>query len=105
MSGSTASRPTTTIDDRAERPVWNHDQLIRRNLILLNHDAQVWGWFDTKDNRHWPASSASTNQTGAAVTAKPGDIPGAYAAKTSQGQPQGLTLNTSHRSGPTCPEV
>lgn len=86
------TRTTPMIEDRAERPVWNHDQLIRRNLIVLNRDAQVWGWFDMKDNRHWPASSAPTNQTGAAVIAKPGDIAGAYTAKTSEGQPQDLTL-------------
>lgn len=86
------TRTTPTIEDRAERPVWNHDELIRHNLIVLNRDAQVWGWFDVKDNRHWPASSVLTNQTGAAATAKPGDIAGAYAATTSEGQPQGLTL-------------
>ena len=86
------TRTTPTIEDRAGRPVWNHDQLIRRNLIALNRDAQVWGWFDMKDNRHWPASNMPTNQRGAAVTAKPGDIAGAYAPKTSEGQPQGLTL-------------
>jgi len=72
--------------------VWNHDQLIRHNLIILNRDAQVWGWFDVKDNRHWPAGSASANQPATATTAKPADIAGAYGAKTSEGQPQGLTL-------------
>jgi parallel beta-helix repeat protein len=86
------TRTTRTIDDRSERPVWNHDQLIRHNLIVLNRDAQVWGWFDVKDNRHWPASSAPANQAEAAVTAKPGDLAGAYAAKASESQPQGLTL-------------
>jgi hypothetical protein len=86
------TRTTPTIGDRAERPVWNHDQLIRHNLIVLNRDAQVWGWFDMKDNRHWPASSAPANPTGAPAAAKPGDLAGAYTAKTSNGQPQGLTL-------------
>jgi hypothetical protein len=50
------TRSTPTIGDRAERPVWNHDEVIRHNLIVFNRDAQVWGWFDMKDNRHWPAS-------------------------------------------------
>ncbi len=86
------TRTTPTIEGRAGRPVWNHDELIRHNLIVLNRDAQVWGWFDMKDNRHWPASSAATNEAGAAVAAKPGDIAGAYAANTREGQPQGLTL-------------
>lgn len=82
-------RTTPTIEDRAGRPVWNHDQLIRNNLIVRNRDAQVWGWFDVKDNRHWPANSAPTNS---AATAKPGDMAAAYVAKGGDGQPQGLTL-------------
>jgi len=48
------TRTTPTIDERKERPVWNHDEMIRHNLIVLNRDAQVWGWFDIKDQRHWP---------------------------------------------------
>lgn len=86
------TRTTPAIDDRAERPVWNHDELIRHNLIVLNRDAQVWGWFDVKDNRHWPAGSAPASQTGATAAAKPGDIAEAYEAKNDEGQPQGLTL-------------
>jgi hypothetical protein len=43
-----------------------------------------------KDNRHWPANT--TNQAGATGAAKPGDIAAAYGAKTSDGQPQNLTL-------------
>lgn len=85
------TRTTPTIEDRGEHPVWNHDQLIRHNLIVLNRDAQVWGWFDVKDNRHWPAGSAATNQSAAT---RPGDMAGAYTAKTTEGQPQGLTLET-----------
>jgi hypothetical protein len=85
-------RTTPTIDDRAGRPVWNHDDLIRHNLIVLNREAQVWGWFDVKDNRHWPAGLSATNHTESAVTAKPGDITGAYAAKVGEGHPQDLTL-------------
>ena len=26
--------------------MWNHDHLILHNLIVLNRDAQVWGWFE-----------------------------------------------------------
>ncbi len=88
------TRSTPTIEDRRGQPVWNHDQLVRHNLIVLNRDAQVWGWFDVKDNRHWPASSAAANQTGTTANAKPGDIAGADTAKTSEGQPVGLTLET-----------
>ena len=86
------TRSTPTIEDRSGRPVWNHDQLIRHNLIVLNRDAQVWGWFDVKDNRHWPASSAPTNQATTAATVKPADVAEAYVEKTGAGQPQGLTL-------------
>jgi hypothetical protein len=88
------TRTTPTIDDRRERPVWNHDETIRHNLIALNRDAQVWGWFDVKDNRYWPADSHATNQTAPTPAAKPGDIAGAYAAKTEAGQPAGLTLES-----------
>jgi hypothetical protein len=86
-------RSTPTIEDRGERPVWNHDQLVRNNLIVFNRDAQVWGWFDVKDNRHWPARNVAVNDPGTTANARPEDIAGAYAAKTSNGQPQGLTLD------------
>jgi len=48
-------RSTPMIDQRDSRPVWNHDELIERNIIAFNRDAQVWGWFDVQDQRHWPA--------------------------------------------------
>lgn len=47
-------RRTPRISDRKEQPVWNHDEIIRNNIIALNCDAQVWGWFDVQDQRHWP---------------------------------------------------
>ena len=56
------NRETPTIEDRKSRPIWNHDQLIRNNIIVFNRDAQVWGWFDVKDNRHWPAGSESKDR-------------------------------------------
>jgi hypothetical protein len=86
------TRTTPTIGDRASHPVWNHDELIRHNLISLNRDAQVWGWFDVQDHRHWPARDAPSNQAGSSVSPKPGDFAGAYAAKIQEGQPIGLTL-------------
>jgi parallel beta-helix repeat protein len=84
-------RTTPTIEDGTGHPVWNHDQLIRHNLMALNRDAQVWGWFDVKDHRHWPAGRAPTKPTGTA-TPEPGDLAGAYTTKSEEGQPQGLTL-------------
>src|SRR5262249_21617434 len=40
-----------------EEPVWNHDETIRTNVFAANTHAQVWGWWDVDDDRHWPASS------------------------------------------------
>jgi hypothetical protein len=48
-------RTTPRIGGKGEEPVWNHDETIRQNIIAFNRDAQIWGWFDTRDNRHWPA--------------------------------------------------
>jgi hypothetical protein len=65
-------------------PVWNHDETVRNNIIACNRDGQIWGWFDMKDNRHWPASAQSD-----------GTAPGAgFASLTAkaQNQPSGLTL-------------
>lgn len=50
------SRSTPRIDSRKSEPVWNHDQIIRHNVLAYNRDAQVWGWFDMSDERHWPRS-------------------------------------------------
>ena len=86
------TRVTPTIEDHAGHPVWNHDELIRNNLIVRNRDAQVWGWFDVKDSRHWPKASAATRPSNAAAVSKPADIAGAYAAKSNDGQPEDLTL-------------
>jgi hypothetical protein len=49
------TRTTPRIGGKGEEPVWNHDETIRRNVIAFNRDAQIWGWFDMKDGRHWPA--------------------------------------------------
>lgn len=48
-------RTTPRIGGKSE-PVWNHDQTIRHNVLAFNRDAQVWGWFDVPDERHWPKS-------------------------------------------------
>ncbi len=47
-------RTTRRIDNRKSDPVWNHDEVIRNNVFAYNRDAQVWGWFDIPDERHWP---------------------------------------------------
>ncbi|OHB64991.1 MAG: hypothetical protein A2168_09485 [Planctomycetes bacterium RBG_13_50_24] len=58
------TRSTPRIDDRKSVPVWNHDHIIRNNVIALNRDAQTWGWFDIPDNRHWPAKVGDSNADG-----------------------------------------
>ena len=50
------TRTTPRIDRKGDEPIWNHDETIRHNIIAYNRDAQIWGWFDMHDNRHWPAS-------------------------------------------------
>lgn len=54
-----AERRTPRIDaprGSPEQPVWNHDEVIRHNVIAYNRDAQTWGWFDVDDQRLWPAA-------------------------------------------------
>jgi hypothetical protein len=48
-------RTTPRINGSTE-PVWNHSEIIRHNVLAFNRDAQVWGWFDIPDERHWPRS-------------------------------------------------
>lgn len=86
------TRTTPRIGRKAEEPIWNHDEVIRRNIIALNRDAQIWGWFDMKDDRHWPAKRMEEQVARAGDQPEPGDIGGAYKAKSNSGQPEGLTL-------------
>ena len=87
------ARTTPRIGNNSEVPVWNHDQLIQRNLIACNRDAQIWGWFDVKDNRHWPdGKAAEIKSAEASAGTKPGDIAAAYGAKNNEASPGGLTL-------------
>lgn len=81
-------RTTPTIEDRTSRPVWNHDQLIRHNVIAFNRDAQVWGWFDVKDNRHWPAGQPADGPAERGEGARAGDTSEATATKP----PEALSL-------------
>jgi len=53
------TRSTPRIGSRDSEPVWNHDQVVRHNVLALNRDAQVWGWFDMSDERHWPRAMQS----------------------------------------------
>lgn len=86
------TRTTRTIGDNSEHPVWNHDELIAHNIIVLNRDAQVWGWFDVKDNRNWPAQGKPADRAADAVASPAEDIARKYVAPDDSGQPHGLTL-------------
>ena len=77
------SRTTPRIGKGQEAPVWNHDQRIQHNIIAFNRDAQIWGWFDMKDGRHWPAASQIQKGGAGDPEPVPGDRPG---------QPKVLTL-------------
>ena len=57
------TRTTPRIDGTSE-PVWNHDQVVRHNVLAFNRDAQVWGWFDVSDERHWPKAIQSPAASG-----------------------------------------
>jgi hypothetical protein len=82
------NRTTSRIGDSKEVAVWNHDEVLRRNLIAYNRDAQVWGWFDVNDGRHWPAGQGG----GKATATRSAGNADAYVANPNGGQPQGLTL-------------
>ncbi len=87
-------RTTPKIDDpkgTPEHPVWNHDTTVRNNTLAYNRDAQVWGWFDVNDERHWPSvmQEHKPENTKAAQ-----DIAKEYGAKDDKGQPLGLSLET-----------
>jgi hypothetical protein len=84
--------PRIGVSDQPEEPVWNHDETIHRNIIAFNRDAQVWGWFDTKDGRQWPAQKQETEPAKVDESSKPGDIADPYGAKSHARQPTGLTL-------------
>lgn len=62
--------------------VWNHDQLIRSNVLAYNRDAQAWGWFDVHDQRMWPAKLQEAVAAPAQAAAAPQpDFAGEYKVK------------------------
>src|SRR6516164_7961786 len=80
-------RTTPRIGDPKERAVWNHNEEIRRNIIACNRDAQVWGWFDLKDGRQWPAEEGRGRSNSAeSIAARHDDLAAAYVASNAQRQ-------------------
>jgi hypothetical protein len=87
------TRTTPRIGKHGEESIWNHDEQIRHNIIALNRDAQIWGWFDMNDGRHWPANDSGKESSQGRNVARPGDIAGAYTAKGGTSQPGNMTLD------------
>lgn len=85
-------RTTSRIGDRAERPIWNHDQVIRNNVLAYNRDAQTWGWFDVGDGRLWPAALQEAVSAPAPGAAPRADIARGYQAQAGRRAPAGLDL-------------
>ena len=72
----------------AEVAVWDHDEVIRNNLIASNRTAQVQGWFDIDTARHWPkALQAGKTGSGKAKA----DRAAGYRSRQ-DGVPPGLAL-------------
>ncbi len=84
------NRKTPLIEDKKERWIWNHNQLIRHNVMALNRDAQVWGWFDIDDNRAWRGVLQGDMEKQKGKT--PQNLSADYLAKDTTGAPVGLTL-------------
>jgi hypothetical protein len=87
------TRTTPRIDDPKEQPVWNHDTTVRNNTFAWNRDAQVAGWFDTKDQRHWPLAMQQNTTTAAAPAH---DLAKPYLAKSPTDGPTHLSLESLH---------
>ncbi len=84
-------RTTPTITSRRERPIWNRDHRIERNLFSAN-GVHVWGWFAQQDARHWPKGSATSEHPGTGSDDS-GDMACRYIARDAEGQPVGLVLS------------
>ena len=76
-----------------EEWIWNHHNTVRQNLILFNRDAQVWGWWTTADERHWP-KRLQTNRRERPSYVPEADFAREYQASLDAGAPQGLSLET-----------
>ena len=74
-------------ETRSEYWIWNQDHVVTNNIFAYNNEAQVGGWFDVADVRHWPrklqsefvspraAESVSRNERTDPYQAKDGNEP------------------------------
>jgi hypothetical protein len=92
------SRTTPRINEPREVPVWNHNELIRYNVIAYNRDAQIWGWFDVADARHWQVTSSTEADLPVTSPGAPtDDLAAHYKAQAADvGPGRNLTLKDLH---------
>lgn len=74
-----------------EQWIWNHHNTVRGNLLAFSRDAQVWGWWTTYDERHWPKRMQTTRRERASHVPE-ADFAREYQAASDAGAPQGLSL-------------
>ncbi len=87
-------RKTPRIDDEREQSIWNHDERVCNNVLAQNRDAQVWGWFDVHDGRHWPAALQDTAAKAKPKSKRARELAADDQAKNRVATPNGLTLET-----------
>lgn len=78
--------------------IWNHDEVIRHNVIADNRDAQTWGWFDVWDERLWPAAMQVNHRHERPSYVPAADFARNYQAEIEKGAPVGLDLEKLHIS-------
>ena len=59
-------RTTPRIGDKSKKEyaIWNHDNVVRNNVIACNRDMQMAGWFDQSDGSHWPRAMGKQKRKG-----------------------------------------
>lgn len=75
-----------------EEAVWNHDQTVRNNTFALNRDAGVWGWFDVRDERHWPKTMQKFAGREKPESQPEADFARDYQSDLDRGAPANLSL-------------
>lgn len=75
-----------------QKAVWNHNQIIRNNIMAFNKGAQARGWFDLSDGRLWPASIRAKLPEKDKTSTSNEDWAAGYQAKDNSGQPKDVTL-------------
>lgn len=88
-------RTTPRIGDRTktEYAVWNHDSIIRNNVIACNRDAQTAGWFAQGDAAHWPRALKDFKEKKLGKAAPPApELPPGADVERLPARPAGLSL-------------